>query len=950
MNSKLAILLIMVAFRLAAQEVNMQHYDVKDGLANASYFDMYQDHTGRIWFGSDIGMYSYDGDKFKHYTIADGLPDNNILSFHEDKKQRLWLANYYGHLAYIKNDAIHSSLTKELPNTPGSFPIFMISENKEGNITFSYTHGSSVDGKIVYLVLSRDNKSIVKVPYNFRQPKPSRVARPVNLNVVFNSPKVFHNSRFNAADSQGRMTNTGHFIDINNKGQVGKISSDGIEVYTNDGAFLTSLKFKAELVNTRLIFEKENIWVSQGSKGIDLYKLQNNKITFISKFLAGITVNDVMCDKNNHTWFSTNNNGIYKLESTEAFIKTTSFGDNKLNKIAVFDPQAIFLSTNIMELRKVSNFNKVISVGNPLSRDNIVSLTKKGDELWFSGFTAGVVNKNGAMKPISHFPFDKYSYIKKSLIVSNQLWFYNRGYILKYENDKFINTELIKPHLGNTLYQFLIDSNGTQYFNTKLGLSVVEKDTNYQVSVDQIAVPAFTLMEEIKPGVILIGTNGSGLFLLKNGKLHPQLTSQRRQIGDIGKKCIVKNDTVFVLTDLGINILSYRNKKLNFTAGFTTKNSFFQNDIIDFDVCNDSIYAIDRKSMHTFASNYPTAIQNPYLFCRFLEDNRIIKAETEFPIVLKTETIFFENHELLQKEYRLNDDMDWTPFSGENLAINSLDYGSYEPEIRVLFGGGEVTCCSKIFLEVTAPFYQKRWFQIIVLMVVLVSVFQYRNRQKSKALIREIEQLWLNQKLNKLELQANQATMNPHFLFNILTSIQYFINANDKTQANKFISKFSKLIRFNLDAVHEGYVTIEKETEFLSSYLELESLRLQKTIKFEVNIDEELEIGTDRIPSMMLQPFLENSVWHGFTNDAVDSPQIDLSIKLITDDKIAIIVTDNGIIEAKNNQPHNGKALILIKERLNGFSETRKAEFKFKAESTPSKGYSIYIELPLVYS
>jgi sensor histidine kinase YesM len=115
----------------------------------------------------------------------------------------------------------------------------------------------------------------------------------------------------------------------------------------------------------------------------------------------------------------------------------------------------------------------------------------------------------------------------------------------------------------------------------------------------------------------------------------------------------------------------------------------------------------------------------------------------------------------------------------------------------------------------------------------------------------------------QLEQQALNANMNRHFVFNALNSIQYYINRQDRTAANRYLTSFAKLIRKNLDASQNDTVTLAEELERLELYLVLEHMRFKDKFRYELDIDPEVRAAHVHIPAMMLQPYVENSIWHG---------------------------------------------------------------------------------------
>ncbi|MFN0047849.1 MAG: histidine kinase [Cytophagales bacterium] len=179
-----------------------------------------------------------------------------------------------------------------------------------------------------------------------------------------------------------------------------------------------------------------------------------------------------------------------------------------------------------------------------------------------------------------------------------------------------------------------------------------------------------------------------------------------------------------------------------------------------------------------------------------------------------------------------------------------------------------------------------------------------------------------NKKMAEFKLMALRSVMNPHFLFNSLNSIQYFIAKNIKEKAIDYLSQFSKLMRLILNSSINNTITLSQEIEMLKLYVSLESLRFDKfTIKFFVEPD--LDIDYIEIPSLLIQPFVENAILHGLSNLSHNDGELEISFKM-QDDKLLCIIEDNGIgrAAAKNAHEHEIKlhksvGMLVTSERIN---------------------------------
>lgn len=217
-----------------------------------------------------------------------------------------------------------------------------------------------------------------------------------------------------------------------------------------------------------------------------------------------------------------------------------------------------------------------------------------------------------------------------------------------------------------------------------------------------------------------------------------------------------------------------------------------------------------------------------------------------------------------------------------------------------------------------------------------------------------LRQQSLKHKKNILETEQrlNRARMNPHFFFNALTSLQKFaLRENDGQAMASNLSKFSNIMRETLESTYKEYISIEQEIEFLNEYLEVQKIRFPQTFSYEVSAGKTLEIDELLIPTMIIQPFVENSIEHGFVG--VDYPG-NLSVHFTIENKGLIIqITDNGKgldSSLKEKNEHISRASQIIKDRIYLLNIKLKTKAGFSIDNnTNGIGVIVKIHLPILY-
>jgi ligand-binding sensor domain-containing protein/putative methionine-R-sulfoxide reductase with GAF domain len=228
---------------------------------------------------------------------------------------------------------------------------------------------------------------------------------------------------------------------------------------------------------------------------------------------------------------------------------------------------------------------------------------------------------------------------------------------------------------------------------------------------------------------------------------------------------------------------------------------------------------------------------------------------------------------------------------------------------------------------------------------------------ESQAKENEIKLLEINKMLAESQLMALRAQMNPHFVFNCLNSIQECIVTQKYGEASKYLNKFSKLFRMVLNNSGKNLVTIDEEKEVLELYLELEQMRFEKSFTYKFDLDDELETEEILIPSMLLQPYVENALWHGLMHKEGER-NLHISFQKINDEVFRCVIEDDGIgreksFELKARQSkakrHESKGLKISEDRINvlkrqGYTASLQIIDKYN-ETHSAAGTKVVIEL-----
>ena len=193
----------------------------------------------------------------------------------------------------------------------------------------------------------------------------------------------------------------------------------------------------------------------------------------------------------------------------------------------------------------------------------------------------------------------------------------------------------------------------------------------------------------------------------------------------------------------------------------------------------------------------------------------------------------------------------------------------------------------------------------------------YTDGVKAK---KEAEKNALALQMAALETKALRGQMNPHFIFNALNAIKKFLLKNDVPNADKYLSSFAKLLRLILDNTRENKVLLENEIKLIQLYLQLEHLRFEDRLEYSIDIDEKINPSEVEIPSMIIQPFVENAIVHGIQHK--EGKGVIKIFFNLNDQYIEVTIEDNGVGRTKaamfqhDSAPHKSLALKISEERL----------------------------------
>lgn len=890
MNIRLAFAFIFLACNISfAQQFNFVNFSLNEGLPQSQVTSICQDRSGYLWIGTETGLSKFDGISFTNFTAEDGLADNEIDNIYLDHDFNLWVATPKG-LSKIENNEIvtypfsEDLLTEYNVNDLVQFNDDLLLATDQGIVCFKENK---------YHVINYEDEQVA-----FR------------AIVNYNNKTAFCASKsglFTYSDNRINKLNHEKLANLNLSDLVLVDSSLYISTY-GDGLIKYNL-IDQELIEYKLpIMRIRSLHVLGGSilcatkNGAIELNEETGKIYLYnnSNGLYFENIRTVFIDREQNCWIGSDGKGLFKLTGKSIVTYTKSHGiySNAIMGIHQNKAGVFAFSTYESGVTFWANDSTFVSKNyNDQLKNSTVWMSWNNDDgsCWVAS-SGGVdlINSSGTIEKSINLPTTK---MRAILPYNDSTIFFGGASGLFVLNNKKIDTLFssynldINKIINHENHIYLATTTGLYYFNFNTDIGMLEFISLPENNVKSIAFDLdFNLW---------IGTNSKGIFVkTKDNDFYPFILDQE----DAGSRTVLgvivssKND-IWVSTLNGVYQIMHSS---DVVSDYKIYHYGYAEGLITLECNQNALYEDNQNHIWVGTSDGLVEInpdENDQMFRQrkpellitgirlFMEDfdYRIYSSEidkiTGVPTTINLPynknhlTFDFVGINLkdphgVRYQYRLlGAEENWSPLTPNRYATYSfIGHGEYDFEVRSVNATGQYSETKRIHVSISPPFWLTWWFILFVVLIGLIiiwGIFQIRIRAiKQKE---ENEKLGYKNRLLFLEQQSLNASMNRHFIFNSLNSIQYFINSSNKLAANKYLTSFAKLIRKNLDSsqANNFIVTMKEEIERIELYLSLEKMRFEGKFDYQIIIDEEIDQESIEMPSMILQPFVENSIIHG---------------------------------------------------------------------------------------
>lgn len=972
---------------------------------------------GNIWIGSaQNGLDSFDPETetFKHFQRDDanhsGLCSNMISALLEDHNGTLWvgtnngldtLNRQTGKFTHIENNTIDGLAL-------GHEEIRVIYEDKFGTIWIGCGNPFANDSPQLHGLYKFDKTSRKITRYHHELDNSTSLSDNRVRAIFEDSRGVFWVGT--AGDGLHIMDRTkGTFqrclYDPKKPNKLSRPSVNKHSLYAVD----------------HITFINEDmqgcIWIGTYANGINRYNPATKTIEYFGILGEGskkIPKNDfwgLLKTKDNLLWASgwepaNDNQVLYKISTLPKQFKYTNIGE-KVNVFTQDSKENMWLGTNKGLLLKNNNDTAFKFDNSVISQNYVTNLKFDSlDNVWVSTLN-GLYYQNKIAKTFTSFRHDEKN---MNSIASNNVFAIeptgngtiligtNRGLDLFNTNTGIFKHFTYNPKDSSSISTDRItcikkDKLGNIWVGTSKGLNRFDMKTEkFNNDLDLDGSVILFIFEDSRKR-IWIGTYRAGLYVSTNHS--KQFTIFNDSTGLINNNLLIrgmtedKEHSLWMNTDIGFIKLNPKTKN----AILFGKSQDINPKIIrgsGFTASNGEVFFGDTLGFYHFQPhNFEKRLEmgpQPYFSKFFVSNQELVpgKNKTLPQILSKTKKIIlnynennfaieFDNIDFITLEseknilFKLENYEDaWRKSNGENKAYYyNVEPGKYIFRLKAVNSIG--LWSEKSFSIVISPPFWSTWWFILIASTFIISVFysliRWRLFEKfnQQLLFSEKEKKLaeLQQQKIELEMQVLRAQMNPHFIFNSLNSINRYILQNNKSLASEYLTKFSRLVRMILQNSQARLINLESELESLKLYLELEALRFNYHFAYKITFPKELDIEVLKVPPLIIQPFVENAIWHGLMHKE-EKGQLDIEISQ-EDDHLFLKITDDGIgrkasaaTSSKSISQHKSMGMQITTNRISMMQNSDESNSSITIidlmhPDGSGAGTEVIIKIPVIY-
>ena len=968
---------------MRGQQFGFTAFTPKDGLAQSQVRCMAQDSAGYLWFGTLGGASRFDGSDFTNFGLRQGLPDPQVNAMLATPDGSVWLACGTS-LTRFDGEAMRPVA---LPSPASDNRIMALAGARNGTVYVGIDGGGLLqvrDGKVAVpegwpqdtaqgvrsLLMLPDGTLLVGLRSGLLRWKDGECEN-IRLPFVAGVSALAQGhdgtlwiGTFGAGlaglgkdgtfmvydESNGLLQNYVRSLLVDSRGRLWVGTKFGANLL-EDGRMRSYTVYQGMPNDNIWCIDEDNsggLWFGTDGAGVLRYAGERFVTFTVTEGLCSDLVMSVVSDKRGDLWLGTYNNGVCRMDAM-ANITTLDGLPNNTVWCGLSDPDSsLWFGTSDGLCHIIRGKVVPLQADRALQGQRVLCLHRsENGELW-CGTRDGVtvVPVEGAAERITQLNGIPLRGVRSILEgTDGVVWLATDMGVVRMAHGKAKRFTTLDGLAHNTVFCLAKDRSGRLWAGTSNGLSCLtgERFSSIELGLD-FGSNYVSLLQRGHGDELWAGTN-NGLFRFIPDSLlrDPEAVEHITEVDGLrGLECNLnagygtEAGRLFFGTNAGLTMydpLAPRSRRSDLPPRtyITGISSFLQ-----------PIPGADSLGV---GEGPGRPIDVPYL------KNHLTFTYTAIALTDGRHVRF---------QYRLEGfDSDWLPATeARSASYSNLPQGDFAFEVRAADRQGRWGAPARLAFNIAPPFWLTWWFFLLcatAMAASLYAILHYRAVRRER--VEHTRQLVLRSRMLKLEQQALNANMNRHFIFNALNSIQYAINRQDRTAANKYLTSFAKLIRKNLDASANDTTTLAEELDRLELYLLLEHMRFKDKFTYAVVVSPSVDAGTVNIPAMMLQPYVENSIWHGILPMAHPG-HVEVKVEPHGGSHVRIRISDDGIgidqsLDGKNGDAtgHISRGIEITKGRADILRRMKLADIRIQGpeqlSSRHGKGTQVVIDLPL---
>lgn len=886
MNCRLAFFLLgtfFPIFTFSQEPVNIR-YTTETGFPSQELYDVTTDSAGYLWVASSEGLIRFDGLR----SVIMKLPPNLRRSLSGLKiagNNSVWAFNFDFRILYTQGDSL--TLVSGIQDSKQNFlPRFTILP--DGRVVIAQSFGllvfdpetgksekiSSPGGKETYCMdmtfSHRDQRVyLYDTEHGLLSWKPGEP----RLMVMPGNETYRHPT--------GALFLVDHPDGIVCLAQV----THQVLLYTGSGfrRLPVSDYFQKNKIWATLgkVLPKNGFWISTYTGMYKLDRLTDKEPS--AGWFKDIQFSNLCEDRNGALWFSSLQDGLFQIPDPGVVIYTENNSSLSDNSVTCFEPGPWpYLFTGLYN-GMVLGFNRETGVFGDFGFNN----RKNVETLFYDPETADLMISSGGLWVVPEIKNGRNRYLVANVSVKQinkdpdgTIWVASSGGIssLKRACSKFKIGTPVGVSIPSPSRHVIVLGKDSVLFATRKNLYFYRTGDNLKEVTGPDGQPLIITSWTLDSwGRLILAADRKGLQRWFNGHLSEVFPVQVNQISPTVKALSAGKGRVWLGTNQGLFSLPE-----DWDSASELSGPYFREDVSALFQDEDFLYAGTGQGVIRVPGDWNFGLkQPPGVAISSVSVNgkdTVLSESYEFDTPPSVITVFlsaisFATPTQYRFRYRisgLSEDWNETPATSPFVRLIGLKPGDYVLEAETVFSGGVKSKKPALLrLVIHPPFWQTGWFLFLLaagILMTILSVHRYQVHRYQARIRQEQEKEQMKQEILLSQMTALTAQMNPHFIFNALSSIQSFIFKNDKLNANVYLGKFSDLIRSILRQSESGEITLAEEIKGLKLYLELESLRFNGQLTWEINTLELPDPELVRIPPMILQPYVENAIKHGLSH------------------------------------------------------------------------------------